>query len=154
MLTSRLVCPTKTFLMLVGDHRIDAVPEPRSRPGSGCSTGRGITKQVRVENPAIDVDPPSNRDAAACVCVGMEGPSDTPSKGGVADEVVRHPHVSHPLLHDPLKGVSVPRGKIRCVRRRVSWCRECALAWSRVLGGHEYPRVTNRGARIRDRESI
>ncbi len=140
-----MVCTTKAFLVLMSDHGIDAVPEPGPRPGSGNSTCRGITEQVRVENTAIGVDPSSNCNTSARVRISVEGPADTTSEWDVADEVVRYAHVAHPLLHDALQGVRVPCRKIRCVRRRVCSCSECGSAGNRALVLHGHHREDKQG---------
>src|SRR6266511_3781116 len=134
----------QAFFVLVGDHGVNAVPEPCPRPGCCRTAAAGVSEQLRVQDPAIDIDSPSHRDTAAGPFVGMKGPSDTTSQWDVTDEVVRNTHVAHALLHDPLQGVVVPCGKIGCVGRGVCLCSECASAWSRVLLLHEYPRVTGR----------
>lgn len=139
MLTSSLIRPPKAFFILMGDDGIDAVPEPRSRPSSGCSPGCRITKQVRVENSAIDIDPSSNRDAAAHAIVGDKGSADTTAEGDVADKVLWNTDVAHALLNDPLKGIRVAGGKIRGMDRWVRLHGEYASTGIRARVRHQYP---------------
>src|SRR5262245_4790603 len=135
MLTSSQVCPTKAFFVLVGDHGINAVPQPRPRPGGCCPAAVRTSEQFRVENPTIDIDPPPNCNTAARPFLGMESSSVTSSERDVTDEVVGNTDISHPLLHDSLHGICIPDGKIHCLRHRVCLGSKCAvhgaLAFSR-----------------------
>ena len=114
--------------------------EPRLRPSSGSSSDGWITKQIRIEDSAIDIDPLSQRDAAAGCFLGEKGLANTASERDVTDEVVRYTHVAHTLLNDPLKGVGVTAGKILGVDRRVRLRGEHAPAEISILARHPYPR--------------
>ncbi len=119
MLTGSLVCPSNAFFIFMGDHGINTVPKPGPRPNSGRSSACRIAKQVRIKNPAIDVDSSSDCHTTACPLLREKCSSDPASDRDVADEVFWNTHIAHALLNDPFKGVRIAGGKILGTGRRI-----------------------------------